>query len=1202
MLCQGTRRRMRHAMVGSVVVGALVALALAVAPPVPAVAAGAATTAGTAGTVPAGPAAGPRRPAGVLPTVAPGLIDTLVDHHDQGPDPDHIVLDPAGLAVTGGGLVVADTRNHVLRRFDLATRVGSILAGNGSDARFQDAGPVDAHTQAYPGLRGVWAGPDGVVHFEDLDDHQINHLTASGAVTSAYASGTAYAWSATGDYVDVPSGFAGSGSAAHQVQRRDPGGVTTVIFSETTGWVDGSFSLLHATDAGVVYAVRGRQVFRVVAGQPLVLVAGNGGPGPYPEGGSATGSGFGEITGITTIGDDLYIADGGYRRVRRVDAGGLIHTVAGTDTYQDLGDGGPAAAASFARVAAIAAGPDGSLYVSSSVVRRIRPDGVVERFAGLASPDDGPQSGPADQIPWAGVADVLHRPDGHLLVADGGRILDLGPDGSAAVVVGGGSSYDPGAPATQRRFFAVRRLAAAADGSVLFTADAAVFRLTTGGAVERVAGEQLTSGAGGDGGPALDARLGEPTGVAVDAQGRILVADTANHRVRRIALDGTITTIAGGGASTADGVPATSAQLARPTATAVGPDGTVFVADSDAFRVKAIDPSGTITTVAGSGQPPTIGGSDTSAGDGGPATAAHLARPVDLAVTDAGLLISDAGRLVSFCYGGGCSSLATVADSRVRIVLGDGRIETLAGRRTSSMLGDGGPAKAAWLSHPTGLDVLGDDVVIADTGDRRVRRAVVGHVAAPTGVQAVASPDGSGAATVTWTAPVNLGLHPVTGYEVTRVGGGPGCSWTSGPLSCTVTGLAAGEHAFVVRAVTAEGPGPGSAPSNTIAVPVVGPRLVPVAPTRIVDSRSGTGTAASPWGPASARDIVVAGGGGGAAGAGASPVVPAQAVAVVMTVTIVRPSAPTHLTVWPTGSAMPVASSLNAAAGTVVANTVVSAVGTGGAVSIFNNAGSADVLVDVTGYFVPGVDGGVLRPTNPTRIVDTREGMGTAAGPFGDAEERTVVVAGGATPVPAGASAVVATVTVVAAHETHVSVSPTTFGGPAATSNVNVPAGRAVANTVVAAVGAGGTWHVYNSSGPAEVIIDVTGWFEDGPLGATYHGRTPTRIVDSRESLGVPGPWAPGEARQLTLVDGTVVPAGAGAVVVSLTGVGPTAPTHLSVSRDEATLAAVSNLNVATGEVRANTVVVPVDADGRAWLRNNAGTSQVVVDVVGWFA
>ena len=81
-----------------------------------------------------------------------------------------------------------------------------------------------------------------------------------------------------------------------------------------------------------------------------------------------------------------------------------------------------------------------------------------------------------------------------------------------------------------------------------------------------------------------------------------------------------------------------------------------------------------------------------------------------------------------------------------------------------------------------------------------------------------------------------------------------------------------------------------------------------------------------------------------------------------------------------------------------------------------------------------------------------------------------------------------------------------------------------------------------------------------------------------------------------------MVPAGATAVVVSVTGVGPTAPTHLSVSRDAGTLAAVSNLNLATGEVRANTVVVPVDADGRAWLRNNAGTSQVVVDVVGWFA
>ena len=1141
---------------------------------------------------------GSRRPAGVLPTVAPGLIDTLVDHHDQGPDPDHIVMDPAGLAVTGGGLVVADTRNHVVRRFDLTTRAGSILAGNGSDARFQDAGPVDARTQAYPGLRGVWADPDGVVHFEDLDDHQLNHLALDGSVTSEYEQGTAYAWSAAGEYVDVPSGNPAFGNAAHQVRRRAPGGATSVLFSESTATVDGSFSLLHATDAGVVYAVRGRQVFRVEAGQPLVVVAGNGGPGPVTEGGPATSDGFGQITGITTIGDDLYIADGGYRRVRRVDAGGLIHTVAGSDTQQDLGDGGPATAASFALVNAIAAGPDGSLFVSSAAVRRIRPDGVVERFAGVASPDDGPQSGPADQIPWAGAQDVLHRPGGHLLVADGGRIVDVAPDGTASVVAGGGTSFDPGAAATERRFFAVRRLTGAADGSVLFTADSAVFRLTSTGAVERVAGDQLTPGSSGDGGAALLARFTEPTGVAVDPQGRVLVADTANGRVRRIAGDGTISTIAGGGASTAEGVDAATALLARPAGLAVGADGTVFVAESDAYRVRAVSPAGTITTIAGSGQPPTVLAGPGPAGDGGPATSAFLAQPVDLAITDAGLLIGDAGRLVAFCFGGGCSNLATIADSRVRIVLPDGRIETVAGRRTSAMLGDGGPAKAAWLSHPTGLDASGDDVLVADTGDRRVRKAVIGHVAAPTDVQAAADPSGSGAVTVTWTAPTNLGLHPVTGYEVTRVGGGGSCSWTTGPLSCAVTGLASGEHTFVVRAVTAEGPGPWSAPSSAVAVPVVGPRLVSTPPTRLVDSRVGTGTAATPWGAGESRPIVVA----GAGGVPGTAVVPTEAVAVVMTVTVVRPTAATHLTVWPTGAAMPVASSLNAAAGSVVANTVVSAVGSGGAVSIFNNAGAADVVVDVTGYFVPGVAGGVLHPTDPTRIVDTRDGSGTPAAPLGDAEERSVVVAGGGTPVPAGATAVVATVTVVASRETHVSVSPTSFGGPASTSSVNVPAGRAVANTVVAEVGAGGTWHVYNNSGPAQVIIDVTGWFEEGPLGATYHGRTPARVVDSREPLGVDGPWAPGQARHLTLVDGTVVPAGATAVVVSVTGVGPTAPTHLSVSRDAGTLAAVSNLNLATGEVRANTVVVPVDADGRAWLRNNAGTSQVVVDVVGWFA
>lgn len=142
-----------------------------------------------------------------------------------------------------------------------------------------------------------------------------------------------------------------------------------------------------------------------------------------------------------------------------------------------------------------------------------------------------------------------------------------------------------------------------------------------------------TAGFAGDGGPAVAAQLFEPSGVAMDPAGRIVVADTINHRIRRIATDGTISTIAGTGvAGTAgDDGPATAAQLSTPTALVVDGAGNVLFADTDR-RIRRIDAiTGVITTVAGSA-------SQGYSGDGGPATSAELNAPTDLHVDLAGNL------------------------------------------------------------------------------------------------------------------------------------------------------------------------------------------------------------------------------------------------------------------------------------------------------------------------------------------------------------------------------------------------------------------------------------------------------------------------------------------------------------------------------------------------------------------------------------
>ena len=223
-----------------------------------------------------------------------------------------------------------------------------------------------------------------------------------------------------------------------------------------------------------------------------------------------------------------------------------------------------------------------------------------------------------------------------------------------------------------------------------------VRRVSPAGTITTVAG--TTAGLSGDGGPATAAQLTFPCGVAVTADGGFLIADTVNHRVRRVSPAGTITTVAGTthGLS-GDGGPATAAQLSRPVRG--GGDRRRRLPDRrhGNDRVRRVSPAGTITTVAG-----TTGG---LSGDGGPATAAQLNSPVR-GGGDRRRRLSDRRR----------------GNHRVRRVSPAGTITTVAGT-TRGLSGDGGPATAAQLSFPVGVAVTADGgFLIADTDNHRVRR------------------------------------------------------------------------------------------------------------------------------------------------------------------------------------------------------------------------------------------------------------------------------------------------------------------------------------------------------------------------------------------------------------------------------------------------------------------------------------------------
>jgi hypothetical protein len=249
----------------------------------------------------------------------------------------------------------------------------------------------------------------------------------------------------------------------------------------------------------------------------------------------------------------------------------------------------------------------------------------------------------------------------------------------------------------------------------------------------------------------------------------------------------------------------------------------------------------------------------------------------------------------------------------------------------------------------------------------------------------------------------------------------------------------------------------------------------PLAPARITDTRlnSGFPNSGDTLGPGGTLNVQVTGQGG----------VPASGVgAVVLNVTATNPTALSFLTVWPTGASRPTASNVNFVAGETVPNRVQVPVGTAGKVSMFNAAGSVDVVVDVGGYFTdssdPSATGAQFVPTTPARITDTRASSGfpnagQTLGPGGS----VVFGVSGAGGVPAAAVAGVLDVTVTNTTKSSVlTVFPRGFTRPTA-SDLNWVAGETVANLTVAESGRGGSVVAFNAAGSVDVVVDVSGWY-----------------------------------------------------------------------------------------------------------------------------
>ncbi|NJL05674.1 MAG: hypothetical protein HC911_12380 [Chloroflexaceae bacterium] len=333
--------------------------------------------------------------------------------------------------------------------------------------------------------------------------------------------------------------------------------------------------------------------------------------------------------------------------------GSVARTVVGSGFSGFFGDGGLARAASLNSPQGLAVAADGTLYIADTTnhrIRRVTPDGMITTVAGGGVALDGDSTRAATSVRLTMPTNVLLAPDGSLYIADTGnhRIRRIAPDGTLSTLAGSGTS---------------------------------------------------SGGYSGDGGAADTARLNSPNGLALHPDGSVYIADTGNHRIRRIAPDGTISTVAGNGSAgaTGDSELATTARLNGPQGIALALDGTLYIADSNNHRIRVVSPDGIIRTLAGNGSAGSIG-------DGGLARDAQLNMPTQLVLDQAGTLY-----------------LADTSNQRIRMITPDGIIRTRAGS-TSGFSGDGALASTARFLTPSALALAQDGTLyVADRSNHRIR-------------------------------------------------------------------------------------------------------------------------------------------------------------------------------------------------------------------------------------------------------------------------------------------------------------------------------------------------------------------------------------------------------------------------------------------------------------------------------------------------
>ena len=586
---------------------------------------------------------------------------------------------PRGLAFdAAGNLFIAQAEGNQVVRIDRSTGTMRTIAGNGGAGFSGDGFPAVAASLNDP--REIVLDAAGNLYIADAGNNRVRRVDAASGIITTIAGGGS------------PADEIGDGGLATSAALRVPWGLAIT---------DGKLLISEA-------AYNGHRIRQVVLtpGRPdtgiISTIAGTGVKG-FLDNVPATSALIDSPAGITVDGaGNIFFADTGNHRIRRIDAvSRMISTYAGGGSPADgVGDNLPATQAALDLPTTVAFDPAGNLHISGidGRVRRIdRQSGVISTIIS------------ALYLPYG----LAFDRDGNLYVTntDRSRVIKRTPSGEQSIYAGGGEFTGDQRVAVASVLRGPGGIAVDAAGN-LFIADTSNARIrkvdATTGRITTVAGNGGVYTENQEGIPAVEARIGYVLDVALDAAGNMYTVDPHNRRIWKINTSGVISTLAGGG-NPADGLgddgPATSAAI-RPVGVSVDAAGNVYIADSDNNRIRKVDTSGTIRTIAGSG----IGdGSAGYSGDNGPGTAAKLNAPRKAVADSRGnVFISDSGNNV------------------IRKVDPAGVITTYAGRPAGGEnLIDNVPALETNMQPGhIALDQAGN-LFIADAGFHRIRKVDV---------------------------------------------------------------------------------------------------------------------------------------------------------------------------------------------------------------------------------------------------------------------------------------------------------------------------------------------------------------------------------------------------------------------------------------------------------------------------------------------